>query len=94
MEINEICKNEIDSRLIDYYEKNYNKNLLDNEYKSFRNVFFKLNGILKRASYLKKYFPKFEKNKGQICLKFLDENEYLDYFIEEVKRVIESKTPS
>ena len=94
MEINEICKNEIDSRLIDYYENNYNKNLLDNEYKSFRNVFFKLNGILKRASYLKKYFPKFEKNKGQICLKFLDENEYLDYFIEEVKRVIESKTPS
>ena len=94
LEINEICKNEIDSRLIDYYKNNYNKNLLDNEYKSFRNVFFKLNGILKRASYLKKYFPRFEKNKGQICLKFLDENEYLDYFIEDVEIVVEFKTAS
>ena len=93
LEIKEICTNIIDSRLIDYYERNNNKNLLDNECKSFREVFFKLNGIIKNASYLRKYFPRFEKENGQICLKFLDEDEKFN-FIEDVKKKVEIKTAS
>ena len=66
---------------------------MDNKYKSFKKIFFKLNGIINNASYLRKYFPRFEKEKSQICLKFLDEDEKFN-FIEDVKKKVEIKTAS
>ena len=94
MTLKEICQS-IEYKLIEYYEKNTNNNILDINHKSFREVFFKLNDILRTAkdgSNLKKYFPRFMRLRGVIALKFLDINDEMDTFIDDIRRVVEFKT--
>ena len=94
MTLNEICRR-IEYKLIDYYEKNEKNNILDKKYKSFRDVFFQLNDILKNANNatkLKEQFPRFMRLRGAIALKFLDVNDEMDSFIDDIRRVVEFKT--
>ena len=93
MTLNEIC-GKIEYKLIDYYEKNKKNNIIDKKYKSFRDVFFRLNDILKNAintTNLKEQFPRFMRLRGSIALKFLDVNDEMDSFIDDIRRVVEFK---
>ena len=87
LDIKEICKNEIDNKFIEYYESIKSYNLKDINYQNFREVFFKLNDVIKKSSNLKKYFPRFERIKGDICLKFLN----VEDFIEDAKKYFQRK---
>ena len=78
MNINEICKNDINNKFIEYYEKNKSNDLKDEKYKGFKEVFFKLNEIIKKTPYLRDYFPRFQPIKGNICLQFLDVEDFID----------------
>lgn len=94
MTLNDICQI-VENRLIEYYEKNKNNNILDNDHRSFTHVFFKLNDILRNApdaSKLKSNFPRFMRQRGIIALKFLDVNDEMDDFIDDIRRVVEFKT--
>lgn len=92
LEIREICKNEIDYKLTEYYENNKNKDLHDNKFKNFTDVFFKINEVIKKAPYLREYFPRFRRMRGVICLKFLEVDKDLDEFIDDVRRMVLFKT--
>ena len=41
---------------------------------------------------MRDYFPGFKRNRGIICLKFLEVDQYLDEFIDDVKKLVEFKT--
>ena len=44
------------------------------------------------SSNLKKNFPRFMRSRGIIALKFLDVNDEMDSFIDDIRRVVEFKT--
>ena len=88
----EICKNQIDYKFIEYYTKVQNKDLLNKDFDSFREIFFKLNEFIKNNPNMRDYFPGFKRNRGIICLKFLEVDQYLDEFIDDVKKLVEFKT--
>ena len=96
LELSEICKNSIDQKLLEYYENinnSYsNRNLLDKEHYSFRNAFFALHDILKTSNHLKNYFPRYMRNRGTIALKFLEADDDMDSFIDDITRVVIFKT--
>ena len=86
---------QIESKLFDYFETFIKKKLYEpneNSYKSFRTVFFKLNDILKNAKYLKKnFFRRFMRKRGDIALKFLDKDDDMDSFIDNIRKTVEIK---
>ena len=90
MTLDEICRKEIDYKLVDYYERNKNQNLLKEPHKSFLNVFFKLNSILKSSPYLKEYFPRFICYRGIISISFLEfsKDSDMEDFIEDIRKMI------
>ena len=92
LELYEICKNEIDYKLIEYYENNKNADLFGKNFDNFREVFFKLNEIIKNNPNMRDYFPRLKRMRGIICLKFLEADQYLDDFIDDVKRLVKFKT--
>ena len=95
IELKEICE-EIENKLLDYFEISIQKNNYepnDISYISFRKVFFGLNDILKNAEYLKKnFFKRFMRKRGDIALKFLDEDYYIDSLIDGIRKVVETKS--
>lgn len=92
MELSEICKNYIDQKLIEYYEINSNNNLMDKEHEPFRKAFFDLNEILKTLTHLKQYFPRFMRKRGIISLKFLEVDDDMDTFIDDIRKLVVFKT--
>lgn len=64
IKLNSICKNTIESKIIEYFHNNSNTNLMNEEHKDFREVFFALHKLIKRNPYLKYYFPQFKREKG------------------------------
>ena len=91
LKLEQICKNEIDYKLVEYYEQNKNGNLLEKKHESFRRVFFKLNEILKSSPYLKQSFPRLIRYRGAIALSFLDVSNDMEEFIEDIKRMVNYK---
>ena len=91
LKLEQICKNEIDYKLVEYYEQNKNGNLLEKKHESFRRVFFKLNEILKSSPYLKQSFPRLIRYRGTIALSFLDVSNDMEEFIEDIKRMVNYK---
>ena len=86
--LNEICE-KIDNRLIEYFERNRNNNLLDENQKYFIIIFFKINEILKKSHNLKQNFNRFMRERRKIVLKFLNAVNDMDSFIEDVKRTVQ-----
>ena len=91
LKLEQICKNEIDYKLVEYYKQNKNGNLLEKKHESFRRVFFKLNEILKSSPYLKQSFPRLIRYRGTIALSFLDVSNDMEEFIEDIKRMVNYK---
>ena len=92
MKLSEICQNYIDQKLLEYYENNSNRDLMDKSHKSFRKSFFDLNEILKTSIHLRKYFPRFMRNRGNIALKFLEVDDDMDSFIDDIRKLVIFKT--
>lgn len=90
IEFGDVC-NYIDSDIVSY--ANHRSSLADVQNKHYREIFFKLNEILKNNSFLKSYFSRFLEERGQISVKFLvsDEKE-MDKFVEDVKSRVDNKT--
>ena len=92
LELNKICRKEIDDKISDFYYRIKNENLMEPEYNDFRISFFKLNKIVNKYKELKDKFPKFMRNKGFICLQFLEcDGDEMGNFIEDVERVVNFK---
>lgn len=90
VKLDEICKNEIDYKLVDYYERNKNQNLLKEPHIYFIKVFFMLNSLLKASPHLKAYFPRLIRNRGIISISFLEftsEND-MEEFIEDIRKMV------
>ena len=88
--LDEICRNEIDYKLVDYYERNKKQNLLIEPHTNFLNSFFKLNSIIKSSPYLKQYFPRLIRNRGTIAISFLEfttEND-MEEFIDDIRKMV------
>ena len=90
VKLDEICKKEIDYKLVDYYERNKNQNLLKEPHINFIKVFFKLNSILKASPYLRAYFPRLIRNRGTISMSFLEFTSETDMedFIEDIQKMV------
>lgn len=90
IELRDVCKY-IDDNIVSY--TTYKSSLAGDQYKHYREIFFKLNEILKNNSLLKDYFYRLIKERGQISVKFLmsDEKE-MDKFVEDVKIRVDNKT--
>lgn len=94
IKLKEICE-EIEYKLFDYFEIIIQNNLFernDKYFQSFRTLFFKLNDILKNSEYLKKnFFKRFMRRRGDIALKFLDKDDDIDSFIDNIRKAVEIK---
>ena len=92
IKLKEICE-EIEYKLFDYFEIIIQNNLFernDKYFQSFRTLFFKLNDILKNSEYLKKnFFKRFMRRRGDIALKFLDKDDDIDSFIDNIRKAVE-----
>jgi len=89
IELRDVC-NYIDDQIVSY--ANHKSSLADSKNKHYREIFFKLNEILKNNSFLKSYFYRLMNERGQISVKFLvsDEKE-MDKFVEDVKSRVDNK---
>jgi hypothetical protein len=89
IELRDVCKY-IDDKIVSYTI--YTNSLAGVQHKPYREIFFKLNEILKNTSFLKYYFDRLIKERGQISVKFLvsDEKE-MDKFVEDVKSRLDNK---
>ena len=89
----DICKNNIDSKIIEYYHKHSSEDLMMKDHKKFRDCFFGLNKLIKKYPELKKNFPQFLRERGNITLKFLEHDDSsMDAVVENVERMVTSKT--
>ena len=90
LKLDDICKNEIDNKIVDYYEKNKSQNLLREPHLNFIKVFFKLNSILKASPYLKAFFPRLIRNRGTISISFLEFTSETDMedFIDDIRKMV------
>ena len=89
----EICKNNIDSKIIEYYYKYSSEDLTKKNHKEFLDCFFGLNKLIKKYPELKTKFPQFLRERGNISLKFLKHDDsIIDAFMENVERKVSSKT--
>lgn len=89
MTLIEICKNNIDSKFIEYYHQHSSEDLKKKNLKEFRDYFFSLNKLIKKYPELKTKFPQFLRERGNITLKFLEfDNSSMDDFIEDVERMV------
>ena len=63
------------------------------DHKEFRDCFFGLNKLIKKHSELKRKFPQFLRERGNITLKFLEHDDStMDAVVENVERMVTSKT--
>ena len=89
MKLIDICQKTIDYRISNYYYKNKNANLMNPEFLEFRQIFRNLASLLKYNPSMKKNFPQFLRERGNIALKFLEcKEEEMDDFIEDVMKVV------
>ena len=89
MRLIEICQNEIDNKISDYFYNNEHANLMNKEYHEFRDIYFSLNKIINQKPILKRSFPNFMRLRGKIALKFLECNEQqMNDFIEDIERIV------
>ncbi len=86
--LGEICAT-IENKLLEYFRNINDNNINALNHRPFRIVFFKLNEILKNANYLKQYFRGFMHERANIALKFLDIQDEMDNFIDDIKRIVE-----
>jgi hypothetical protein len=89
IELRDVCKY-LDDKIVSYTD--YKDSLAGDQYKPYREIFFKLNDILKNNSFLKYFFERLMKARAQISVKFLvsDEKE-MDKFVEDVKSRVDNK---
>ena len=87
--LNDICKNTIESKIIEYFHYNSNTNLMNEKHKDFREVFFALHKLIKRYPFLKYKFPQFKREKGNISLKFVETKERdMDKIVDQVENIV------
>ena len=81
--------NNIDNKFIDYFRRH---NSIDKD-KDFKKTFFDLNKILTDNKDLKKYFPNFKRERGNISFKLLEDKEdKIEKIVEEVEKVIKEES--
>ena len=89
MKLIDICQKTIDYRISNYCYINKNSNLMNPEFLEFRKIFRNLTSLLKYNPSMKKNFPQFLRERGNIALKFLEcKEEEMDDFIEDVMKVV------
>ena len=63
------------------------------DHKEFRDCFFGLNKLIKKHPEVKRKFPQFLRERGNITLKFLEHDDSsMDAVVENVERMVTSKT--